>query len=178
MASNSELYLMTQLLNLEGVKVIDYRIIEGIGIILSLENTKKEVVCPSCGQTTELLHQNKFQTVRDLSFGQQSVYLKVNRRRMRCPHCQNKFTEELDFVRRKRVHTLRFVEKIIEEVLNSDIKNVAKRNDLSEQEIETMLKDFGSDLITEKPGNLKKLGIDEIAVVKGQRNYGFTELTV
>ncbi len=171
MASNSELYLMTQLLNLEGVKVIDYRIIEGIGIILSLENTKKEVVCPSCGQTTELLHQNKFQTVRDLSFGQQSVYLKVNRRRMRCPHCQNKFTEELDFVRRKRVHTLRFVEKIIEEVLNSDIKNVAKRNDLSEQEIETMLKDFGSDLITEKPVNLKKLGIDEIAVVKGQRNY-------
>ena len=171
MASNSELYLMTQLLNLEGVRVIDYRIIEGIGIILSLENTKKEVVCPSCGQTTELLHQNNFQTVRDLSFGQQSVYLKVNRRRMRCPHCQNKFTEELEFVRKRRVHTLRFVEKIIEEVLNSDIKNVAKRNDLSEQEIETMLKDLGQDLFEEKPVNLKKLGIDEIAVVKGQKNY-------
>ena len=171
MASNSELYLMSQLLNLEGVRVIDYRIIEGIGIILSLENTKKEVVCPSCGQTTELLHQNNFQTVRDLSFGQQSVYLKVNRRRMRCPHCQNKFTEELEFVRKRRVHTLRFVEKIIEEVLNSDIKNVAKRNDLSEQEIETMLKDLGQDLFEEKPVNLKKLGIDEIAVVKGQKNY-------
>lgn len=171
MASNSELYLMTQLLNLEGVRVIDYRIIEGIGIILSLENTKKEVVCPSCGQTTELLHQNNFQTVRDLSFGQQPVYLKINRRRMRCPHCQNKFTEELDFVRRKRIYTKRFVEKIIEEVLNSDIKNVAKRNDLSEQEIETMLKDLGSDLVIEKPKNLNKLGIDEIAVVKGQRNY-------
>ena len=171
MASNSELYLMTQLLNLEGVKVIDYRIIEGIGIILSLENTKKEVVCPSCGQTSDLLHQNNFQTVRDLSFGEQSVYLKVNRRRMGCPHCQNKFTEELEFVRRKRVHTLRFVKKIVEEVLNSGIKNVAKRNDLSEQEIETMLKDLGQDLSTEKPVNLTKLGIDEIAVVKGQRNY-------
>ncbi len=109
--------------------------------------------------------------MRDLSFGQQSVYLKVNRRRMRCPHCHNKFTEELDFIRRKRVHTKRFVEKIIEEVLNSDIKNVAKRNDLSEQEVETMLKDLGQDLVTEKPVNLKKLGIDEIAVVKGQRNY-------
>ncbi len=171
MASNSELYLMTQLLNLEGVRVIDYRIIKGIGIILSLENTKKEVVCPSCGKTTELLHQNNFQTVRDLSFGQQSVYLKVNRRRMRCPHCQNKFTEELEFVRKRRVHTLRFVEKIIEEVLNSDIKSVAKRNDLSDQEIETMLKDLGQDLFEEKPVNLKKLGIDEIAVVKGQKNY-------
>ena len=171
MASNSELYLMTQLLNLSGVKVIDYRLIEGLGIILSLENTKKQVICPNCGKTTELLHQNNFQTVRDLSFGQQSVYLKINRRRMRCPHCQNKFTEELDFVRKKRIHTLRFVKKIIEEVLNSDIKNVAKRNDLSEQEIETMLKDISQDLVTEKPVNLKKLGIDEIAVVKGQKNY-------
>ncbi len=109
--------------------------------------------------------------MRDLCFGEQSVYLKVNRRRMRCPHCHNKFTEELDFVRRKRVHTKRFVEKIIEEVLNSDIKNVANRNDLSQQEIETMLKDLGSDLISEKPEDLKKLGIDEIAVVKGQKNY-------
>lgn len=171
MASNSELHLITKLLNLPGVKVRDYRIIEGIGIILSLENTKREVICPNCGKTTKLLHQNNFQTVRDLSFGQESVYLKINRRRMRCPHCQNKFTEDLDFVRRKRVHTKRFVEKIIEEVLNSDIKNVAKRNDLSEQEIETMLKDLGSELVTEKPKNLNKLGIDEIAVVKGQKNY-------
>ena len=67
MASNSELYLMTKLLNLPGMKVRDYRIIEGIGIILSLENTKKEVICPNCGKTTDLLHQNNFQTIRDLS---------------------------------------------------------------------------------------------------------------
>ena len=65
MASNSELYLMNQILNLSGFKVIDYRIIEGIGIILSLENTQKQVVCPNCNQITELLHQNNFQTVRD-----------------------------------------------------------------------------------------------------------------
>lgn len=44
MASNSELYLMTQLLNLGRVRVIDYRIIEGIGIFLSLENTNYYVI--------------------------------------------------------------------------------------------------------------------------------------
>ena len=42
---------------------------------------------------------------------------------------------------------------------------------MSEQEIETMLKDVGSELKVKKPFNLKKLGIDEIAVVKGQGNY-------
>ena len=172
MASNIELHLMNQLLKLEGMKVIDYRIIEGIGIFLSLKNTLQQTICPRCGKTTDfLLHQNNSCTIRDLPFGEQSVYLKVNRRLLRCSHCQKKFTENLGFVRKRRKYTIRFVQKILEEVLNSDIQNVAKRNDVSEQEIETMLKDLGSDLILEKPENLKKLGIDEIAVVKGQKNY-------
>ncbi len=42
MPSKSELNLMTQILDLEGFNVIDYRLIEDIAIILSLENTKKE----------------------------------------------------------------------------------------------------------------------------------------
>lgn len=34
-----------------------------------------------------------------------------------------------------------------------------------------MLKDLGEDLITAKPQGLKKLGIDEIAMIKGKGNY-------
>ncbi len=34
-----------------------------------------------------------------------------------------------------------------------------------------MLKDLVQDLVKEKPVNFKKLGIDEIAVVKGPKNY-------
>ena len=74
MPSNPELYLMTQLLNLEGMKVIDYRIIEGIGIILSLENSQKKIICPQCGKETDLLHQNYHYTIRDLPFGTEPVY--------------------------------------------------------------------------------------------------------
>ncbi len=172
MASNPELYVMNQLLKLEGMKVIDYRIIENIGIFLSLQNTREKTICPRCAKETDfLLHQNNFITVRDLPFGEQQVYLITNRRLLKCSHCNNKFSEALEFVRPRRRHTKRFVEKIIEEVLNSDIQNVARRNDVSEQEIETMLKDLGQELVEEKPVNLNKLGIDEIAVVKGQKNY-------
>ncbi len=46
-----------------------------------------------------------------------------------------------------------------------------QRNGLSEQEIETMLKEVGAELKNQLPLNLKRLGIDEIAVVKGQGNY-------
>ena len=68
--------------------VIDYRLIEEIAIILSLENTKKEVICPKCGKLTDKVNTNNYQTVRDLPFAKQIVYLKINRRQMRCPHCK------------------------------------------------------------------------------------------
>ena len=66
MASKSELNLMTEILDLEGVKVIDYRLIENIGIFLSLENTKKKVAWTKCGQMTDRVHTNNYQLVRDL----------------------------------------------------------------------------------------------------------------
>ncbi|MEG4897960.1 hypothetical protein QUA89_30515 [Microcoleus sp. F10-B4] len=48
---------------------------------------------------------------------------------------------------------------------------MAQRNGFSEQEIETMLREWGKELIREKPTGLKRLGIDEIALFKGQKNY-------
>ena len=63
---------------------------------------------------------------------------------------------------------------------------VAENNDVSSEEIETMLRDravelreserprrktTGLPLTSSKPLLLKKLGIDEIALVKGQGNY-------
>jgi transposase len=59
----------------------------------------------------------------------------------------------------------------VSDVLSSDVKNAAKRNDLSQGEVETMLKDTYEELKEKKPTGLRKLGIDEIAVVKGQKNY-------
>jgi transposase len=72
---------------------------------------------------------------------------------------------------KKRTYTERFRKKIVEEVLNSDIRNTGERNKVSEQEIETMLKDIGEELMKIKPKGLKRLGIDEIAMIKGQGNY-------
>lgn len=83
--------------------------------------------------------------------------------------CQKKFREELGFVKKKRNDTERFKNKIIREVIESNIKNVAQRNDVTEQEIETMLQDVGEELRAKKPSNFRKLGIDEIALCQRTR---------
>ena len=103
--------------------------------------------------------------------GEHPVHLKINRRQLKCIGCGKKFSEEFNFIRKRSRFTNRVKQKIVEEILSSDIKNVAKRNGLSEQEVETILNEVGSELIQKKPDNLKRLGIDEIALVKGQKNY-------
>ena len=55
------------------------------------------------------------------------MYLRINRRHMRCDCCDKKFREELPFVKKNRNYTTRFATKVIQEVIASDIKNVAQR---------------------------------------------------
>ena len=57
------------------------------------------------------------------------------------------------------------------QVKHSNIKSVAERTGISESEIETMLKDLKKSLVGQKPQDLKRLGIDEISLRKGQGNY-------
>jgi transposase len=78
---------MTKLLNIEGVTVKNYQIIENIGITIYLDNNNKKAICPDCGKKTDKLHQNHYYVVRDLPLGEQKVYLQVNRRQMRCEAC-------------------------------------------------------------------------------------------
>ena len=60
MASNPQLHLMTKLLNIEGVTVKSYQIIENIGITIYLYTNNKKAICPDCGKKTDKLHQNHY----------------------------------------------------------------------------------------------------------------------
>jgi transposase len=76
----------------------------------------------------------------------------------------------LDFVSNRRTYTKRLANTIIKSVLSSDIQSVAKQGVVTTEEIERMLSDASREL-SSKPSGLKKLGIDEIALIKGQGNY-------
>ena len=171
MASFPQLNIFEQIINLPEFTVKNYRFIDGFGLVLILEKKEKKAICPHCGKKSDKLHQNYRYLVRDLPIMEHDVYLKVNRRQFKCSYCKKPFTEHFGSIKKTRTYTERLAEKIIAEVVESDVKNVAQRNGLSEKEVETILKEKFSDLETEKPKGLKKLGIDEIAWVKGQKNY-------
>jgi transposase len=77
MASASQTKLLTDLLNIESVKVTKYQNIAGIGLILHLESLTEEAFCDRCGNQSPKIPQNQRYLVKDLPISGQPVYLEV-----------------------------------------------------------------------------------------------------
>jgi transposase len=154
----------------ESLRVISQSQQPGIGIMLQVDSISKESHCHRCGTKSHRLHQNHRYVVKDLSWGEKPVFLEINRRQFKCKKCGKPFSEKLDFVMNRRTYTKRLATQTIQEVLKSDIHSVAKKGVVTTEEIEKMLEDASLQL-SSKPSALKKLGIDEIALIKGQGNY-------
>ncbi|MGK7874445.1 MAG: ISL3 family transposase, partial [Xenococcaceae cyanobacterium] len=162
--------LMTKLLNLPGVIVEDSRQIEET-LILSVRKEKKTAVCHRCGRVSHRLHQNQGHLVKDLPMGNREVVLRVNRRRFKCEFCQKPFSERLDFVGKKKGFTKRYAQMITEQVIHSDVNNIAKNNGLTEEEVWSMVMTLAETIMPINVDSLCKLGIDEISLVKGQGKF-------
>lgn len=171
MTTKKDIKILTQLLNLEGIKVISHHQYKGVGIILKIESISNESICPRCGAKSHRLHQNHKYLIKDLPLGEQQVFLEINKRQFKCKKCKKPFTEELDFVDTRRKYTKRLANKTVKEVLDSDIHSVVEKGCVTTREIERMLQDASKNTLYQKPLHLKKLGIDEIALVKGKGNY-------
>jgi transposase len=72
--------VLTEILNIEGIKVISNSQHEGIGTNLQVEPVGQSSVCPRCGTKSQRLHQNHCYIVKDLPWGEKPVFLEINRR--------------------------------------------------------------------------------------------------
>ncbi len=171
MPSHSLLYFITNIINFEGFKATNYHFITDNELLIELENKERLSICPHCHKPTDKVHQSHRYRVRDIPLSSYEVFLLVNRRQFRCKNCRQVFSDELSFVKKRRTYTKRLAEKVVKEVLETDVVNAGKRNRMTPAEIDTILKELEADCLQEKPTDLKRLGIDEITQLKGGKNY-------
>jgi transposase len=162
--------VLTEILNLPGVIVQDCQQIEE-ALVFSVIINKKTAACPRCGQSSHHIHQNKQRLIRDLPWGNKEVFLKINRRRFKCKKCQKPFSENLYFVGNRQNFTDRYGKNLVRQVINSDLKNVAQNNKLKEEQVWSMVMYASQKVLPINLNSLKKLGIDEISLVKGQGKF-------
>jgi transposase len=116
MVSHSLLNFITQIINIPNVKVINYHFITDDELLVEIENIPCQSVCPHCGSISTHIHQHHWYRVRDIPMSDYNVFLNINRRRFKCFDCGKVFSEQLDFVKKRRTYTKRLAEKVISEV--------------------------------------------------------------
>ncbi len=171
MPSNSLLHFITKIVKFDVFKATNYHFITENELLIELENKLKTSTCPHCQKITDKVHQSHRYRVRDIPLSSYDVFLLVNRRQFRCKKCHKVFSEDLSFVKKRRTYTRRLAEKVVKEVLETNVINAGERNRMTSAEIDTILKELETDCLEEKPKDLKKLGIDEITHLKGGKNY-------
>ncbi|WP_375490908.1 ISL3 family transposase [uncultured Nostoc sp.] len=161
---------MSQLLNLPEV-VVESSVQEGYSLFLSVSKKVKSAVCPHCGINSKDLHQNQKYLVKDLPMGDKEVILNLNRRRFKCKKCRKTFSEKFNFVGTRKTYTQRYAENIVRQVINSNVSSVARNNGLTDDEVNSMIEDVAKNVMPIDVTNLRRLGIDEISLVKGQGKF-------
>lgn len=99
------------------------------------------------------------------------VILRVNRRQFKCGNCKKPFSETLSFVAKRQSFTNRYAAMITEQVIHSDVNNVAKNNGLTNEEVWSMVMFIAESIMPIHVEQLKRLGIDKISLVKGQGKF-------
>lgn len=161
---------LTKILDLPEVIVKSQKILES-SIILEVEKPSKTAICPNCGTVSRRLHQNHWSLIKDLPWGEKEVFLRINRRQFKCEKCQKPFSENLDFVIKRQKYTKRYALSITQQVVKSDLRGVAHGNNLTESEVKSMINQVAKIILPINLKGLKRLGIDEISLVKGQGKF-------
>jgi transposase len=131
--------ILTRLLNFPGIVVENFRETE-TDLMLEVEAWIDKATCPRCSCLSSNLHQNHGYWVRDLPISNRQVRLKVNRRQFKCKTCNKPFSEDLEFVDRRSKYTNRLALEIVKQVRSSSVHSVAQNNELTDEEVWSMVK--------------------------------------
>ena len=143
--------------------------------LIRVESTLKGTKCRKCGR--EITHFHGYDhaiRLRHLPIFEQPVYVEFRPKRYQCPDCRGKptTTQRLRWHELRSPNTKPYERWLLKFLVNSTIVDVAKKLDTSEERVTGIL-DRG---VTTKVDwsnfeQLEILGIDEIALKKGHRDY-------
>lgn len=156
----------TKLLGLQDAKITNVKETDGI-LQVTAELNRKPHKCPSCGTTTNTIHDYRTQVVRDIPAFGMYVQIHLRKRRYRCS-CGKRFAEKNPWLAKYRRNTPRMTQAVIEDLTDvCSYTKVAKKFAIS---VTTVQRIF--DVISyPKPSMPNVLAIDEFKGNTGGEKY-------
>jgi transposase len=162
-------------LDIPDVRVLQTELTKDGELILTVESTLTTTTCRRCGRTISQRHGlDEPRLLRHLpSFGR-VVYLRIRPKRFCCPWCDGHptTTQQLDWYDPNALHTKAYERHLIVQLVNSTISDVEAKEDVTYAALEGILDRWiATSVEWQALEPFATLGIDEIALLKGHRDF-------
>jgi len=163
---------LTELLDIPELVVDDYEIQIGIVFIHAHPNDDGGV-CNKCGSKKVKVEETlSKRVIRDRDIFGKQCYIIIHPRRFKCLNCENRFTEGFDFLDPRKSYTKRFAEWIHKIAQKTDIDFVSNLEGIGYKKAEGIFYRISKERINlKKELSFTELGIDEIAMKKGHKDF-------
>ena len=162
-------------LDIPDVRVLSTEINKVGDLMITIESVKEGTICRQCGREIRKRHgYDEWTIIRHLPVFGRPSYLRYRPRRYQCMECEGHptTTEQLSWRERNSPHSMVFDDHLLLQLVNATVEDVSRKEGVGydcvlgvlERRISVRV-DWG------QYAALGVIGLDEIALKKGQRSY-------
>jgi transposase len=162
-------------LDLPDVTVLSHEMNQAGHWLITVESTLNHATCRKCGRTITAFHgHDDWITLRHLSILGHPVFLRLRPKRYQCPSCAGKptTTQQLAWADPNTPQTSAYARSLLLQLINSTIEDVCWKERIGYDAVVGVVDRYiGTQADWTACGPLGVLGLDEIALKKGHRDF-------
>lgn len=162
-------------LNLPDVRVLEVKKIEEEDWLIRVESTLKGTSCRKCGREISRFHGfDKAIRLRHLPIFEQPVYVEFKPKRYQCSDCKGKptTTQRLSWHELRSPNTKSYEQWLLRLLVDSTVVDIARKLYITEETVTGVIDRWvETEVDWDEFKQIEILGIDEIALKKGHRDY-------
>ena len=162
-------------LDIPDVRVLQTELTKDGELILTVESLLPSTTCRRCGRIISALHgRDESRLLRHLPILGRVVYLRIRPKRFRCPFCDDHptTTQTVDWYDPQALHTIAYERHLIVQLIGSTLTDVGAKEDVTADALLGILDRWiASSVDWDALAAFATIGIDEIALLKGHRDF-------
>ena len=162
-------------LDIADVRVVQTELSKDGEFVVTVESTLTNTTCRKCGRVISEPHgSDKPRLLRHLPLLGRPLYLRISPKRFRCPFCDDHptTTQQLDWYDPNALHTKAYEAYLMLHLVNSTVQDVMLKEDVSYDAVLGILDRWIACRVDwALVEAFDTLGIDEIALLKGHRDF-------
>ncbi len=161
-------------LDLPKIRILNTEL-SGREIVITVESTREWAICRKCGAEIREFHSyGRLLRLRHLPILGRPVIIEIRPKRFRCPTCDGNptTTQKLDWYDERSLHTKAYDQWLMTQLIGSTISDVARKEQTTyDAVLGALYRQIAIEVSWDQIEELEILGLDEIALKKGHRDF-------